>query len=296
MPLLLALSGLAPGLALHAPAAARARSPCMQIKSPERPGSVADMSAAMADMREQLAADERTSALISAMRGTNINDDDNAASGTTLQVVEMRAGDDSLPTEYDPAALSAYFRKRPGAVLTRIGQLALYGGAWVAKTLLSALRGELTSGSEGEVAAVAGLRDVLVSLGPFYIKLGQALSIRPDILSPQAMVQLQQLCDKAPPFGRADAVSQTRPGPVRGAFPEASRNPPRRCRPSSRLSRCSASATSSAWRTSPSSSPPSRRSRSPQRRSARCTRRRCARAGTRCAVKVQRPAMSRTRP
>lgn len=219
MPLLLALSGLAPGLALHAPAAARARSPCMQIKSPERPGSVADMSAAMADMREQLAADERTSALISAMRGTNINDDDNAASGTTLQVVEMRAGDDSLPTEYDPAALSAYFRKRPGAVLTRIGQLALYGGAWVAKTLLSALRGELTSGSEGEVAAVAGLRDVLVSLGPFYIKLGQALSIRPDILSPQAMVQLQQLCDKAPPFGRADAVSQTRPGPVRGAFP-----------------------------------------------------------------------------
>jgi len=182
----------------------------MQIKSPERPGSVADMSAAMADMREQLAADERTSALISAMRGTNINDDDNAASGTTLQVVEMRAGDDSLPTEYDPAALSAYFRKRPGAVLTRIGQLALYGGAWVAKTLLSALRGELTSGSEGEVAAVAGLRDVLVSLGPFYIKLGQALSIRPDILSPQAMVQLQQLCDKVPPFESAVAMQCVR--------------------------------------------------------------------------------------
>ncbi|EOD20485.1 hypothetical protein EMIHUDRAFT_427260, partial [Emiliania huxleyi CCMP1516] len=168
------------------------------------------MSAAMADMREQLAADERTSALISAMRGTNINDDDNAASGTTLQVVEMRAGDDSLPTEYDPAALSAYFRKRPGAVLTRIGQLALYGGAWVAKTLLSALRGELTSGSEGEVAAVAGLRDVLVSLGPFYIKLGQALSIRPDILSPQAMVQLQQLCDKVPPFESAVAMQCVR--------------------------------------------------------------------------------------
>ena len=32
--------------------------------------------------------------------------------------------------------------------------------------------------------------------GPFFIKLGQALSIRPDILSPKAMVELQKLCDK----------------------------------------------------------------------------------------------------
>ena len=209
---MLALSALAPGLALHAqpPAATRARAPSMQIKSPERTGSVTDMSSAMADMREQLAADEQTSALISALRGTNINDDDNAASGTTLQVVEMRAGDDSLPTEYDPVALEAYFKKRPGAVLTRVGQLALYGGAWAAKTIFSALRGELTSGSKGEVAAVAGLRNVLVSLGPFYIKLGQALSIRPDILSPQAMVQLQQLCDKVPPYDSAIAMQCVR--------------------------------------------------------------------------------------
>jgi aarF domain-containing kinase len=29
-----------------------------------------------------------------------------------------------------------------------------------------------------------------------YIKLGQALSIRPDILSPDAMTELQKLCDK----------------------------------------------------------------------------------------------------
>ena len=32
--------------------------------------------------------------------------------------------------------------------------------------------------------------------GPAYIKLGQALSIRPDILSPAAMTELQKLCDK----------------------------------------------------------------------------------------------------
>jgi predicted unusual protein kinase regulating ubiquinone biosynthesis (AarF/ABC1/UbiB family) len=36
----------------------------------------------------------------------------------------------------------------------------------------------------------------VTSLGPAYIKLGQALSIRPDILSPAAMTELQKLCDK----------------------------------------------------------------------------------------------------
>ncbi|CAN0343910.1 unnamed protein product, partial [Laminaria digitata] len=44
------------------------------------------------------------------------------------------------------------------------------------------------------------LRETITSLGPFYIKLGQALSIRPDILSPGAMVELQRLCDKVPSF------------------------------------------------------------------------------------------------
>ena len=32
--------------------------------------------------------------------------------------------------------------------------------------------------------------------GPAYIKLGQALAIRPDILSPAAMNEMQKLCDK----------------------------------------------------------------------------------------------------
>lgn len=40
------------------------------------------------------------------------------------------------------------------------------------------------------------LREIVTSLGPAYIKLGQALSIRPDILSPAAMNELQKLCDK----------------------------------------------------------------------------------------------------
>ena len=75
---------------------------------------------------------------------------------------------------------------------------------------LEAARGRLSPGSEAEVESVARLRGVLVSLGPFFIKLGQALSIRPDILSPKAMVQLQQLCDKVPPFDSGLAMATVR--------------------------------------------------------------------------------------
>lgn len=173
---------------------------------------VTEMSRQMQDMREAMESNEQGAAMINALRGTNLNDDDAAAAGTTMQVVEMRrsVSDDSLPLEYDPEALSAYFSKRPEAVITRLAQLLATGGGWAVQTAFAAFQGKLTPGSEAEVEAVVGLRSLLVSLGPFYIKVGQALSIRPDILSPQAMVQLQQLCDKVPPFDSKIAMATIR--------------------------------------------------------------------------------------
>ncbi|KAJ8429689.1 hypothetical protein Cgig2_004488 [Carnegiea gigantea] len=53
---------------------------------------------------------------------------------------------------------------------------------------------------QNEIARAIELREIVTSLGPAYIKLGQALSIRPDILSPAAMTELQKLCDKVPSF------------------------------------------------------------------------------------------------
>ena len=63
-------------------------------------------------------------------------------------------------------------------------------GGWLCGVAIAKLRGKMTPGSDSEAAQIRKLRGVVVSLGPFFIKLGQALSIRPDILSPQAMVQL----------------------------------------------------------------------------------------------------------
>lgn len=69
-------------------------------------------------------------------------------------------------------------------------------------------------------------------IGPFFIKLGQALSIRPDILSPRAMVELQRLCDKVPSFDNKmamDTIESQLGKPVDELFSELSANPVGTC-------------------------------------------------------------------
>jgi ubiquinone biosynthesis protein len=54
---------------------------------------------------------------------------------------------------------------------------------------------------EGDLAAKAGaFRERLVELGPAYIKLGQVLSTRPDLLPPPYIEELEHLQDKVPPM------------------------------------------------------------------------------------------------
>lgn len=161
------------------------------------PSEVAELSSQLKGMRAQMEEDEQTRLVMRALRGQNVNDDDRQLEGIQMQVVEMRAGEKGLPTTYEPELLAAYFAERPAAVARRVFQVASTSAAFLASFAWDAARGKL---EENEVKRAARLRNTIVSLGPFFIKLGQALSIRPDILSPRAMVELQQLCDKVPSF------------------------------------------------------------------------------------------------
>merc|ERR1719340_334179 len=51
------------------------------------------------------------------------------------------------------------------------------------------------------------LREMLTRLGPCFIKLGQAVSIRPDLLPSSFLFELQKLCDAVPSFPTKDAVA-----------------------------------------------------------------------------------------
>ena len=51
------------------------------------------------------------------------------------------------------------------------------------------------------------LREALTQLGPSFIKFGQALSIRPDLMPTPFLFELQKLCDAVPSFPTRDAIS-----------------------------------------------------------------------------------------
>lgn len=162
---------------------------------------VSTVSLQIKEMREQVRqSDPKAAMLMDALRGKNMNDDDKQGQGINMRVVETRASSSStdvLPFTYQPDKLEDYFNARPGAVLQRVYQVLSTSSSFLASVLFDVITG---STADMEVRRAAELRNTIVSLGPFFIKLGQALSIRPDILSPRAMVELQQLCDKVPTF------------------------------------------------------------------------------------------------
>ena len=162
---------------------------------------IADMSSQMKQMRAQMEEDEDLNTLMSGLRGTNIDDSDFAADGVKMQVVDLEklkdAGDDELPLYYDPELIAQYWSKRPAATAQRVVQLLGIAGGFISGVVSDIA---LKKTEENSVKRAIQLRDIVTSLGPAYIKLGQALSIRPDILSPDAMTELQKLCDKVPSF------------------------------------------------------------------------------------------------
>ncbi|EFJ41361.1 hypothetical protein VOLCADRAFT_40547, partial [Volvox carteri f. nagariensis] len=160
--------------------------------------SVAAMSSQMRAVRSKMEEDEQLRVLMAGFRGSNLNEDDFASSGVRMELIETDSDSDhQLPLVYDVDAISAYWDRRPVSVITRIAQLLGISGRFITGLLVDAAAGKLR---ENEVARAIQLRDIVTSLGPAYIKLGQALSIRPDLLSPAAMNELQKLCDKVPSF------------------------------------------------------------------------------------------------
>jgi predicted unusual protein kinase regulating ubiquinone biosynthesis (AarF/ABC1/UbiB family) len=108
-------------------------------------------------------------------------------------------GDDvrGLPRRYDPDAVRTYYQRRPLRVIWRM--LVLVGSCL---GFAFSLWWDRLWGKENahEAKRAAQLRELLTRLGPAYIKVGQALSTRPDLVSPSYLDELTQLQDQLPPF------------------------------------------------------------------------------------------------
>lgn len=148
-------------------------------------------------VRAQMEENEELATLMRGLRGQNLSDSQFADDNIKLRLVEVNESSEFLPLVYNPGTISAYWGKRPRAVASRIIQLTSVAGGFLSRLAWDVINKKV---KENEVARAIELREIVTSLGPAYIKLGQALSIRPDILSPSAMTELQKLCDKVPSF------------------------------------------------------------------------------------------------
>jgi hypothetical protein len=105
---------------------------------------------------------------------------------------------------YDPKVIREYFSKRPVVLLKRaVKSLALLGkfsvGLWMDKKIYGEEPKEEVK-NRVDAKRAAQLKDVLISLGPTYVKLGQVLSSRQDLIPKAYVKELRELQDNVPPF------------------------------------------------------------------------------------------------
>lgn len=108
----------------------------------------------------------------------------------------------SLPREYHWDNLQAYWSARPFTAYTRFGQV-LYELLPIASLYVRdfvVFPSTLESDIESKQLYIASrLREAFTNLGPAFVKAGQQLSIRPDLVPPVVLKELQKLCDSVRP-------------------------------------------------------------------------------------------------
>ncbi len=114
-----------------------------------------------------------------------------------LATQKITATAESEILHYDPVEIGAHYKKRPLQIVRRI--FAVLGPT------LSFVFGLWSDGKRGVVVKndrrrAIQLRELLTQLGPAYIKIGQALSTRPDLVPPVYLEELTRLQDQLPPF------------------------------------------------------------------------------------------------
>jgi len=105
---------------------------------------------------------------------------------------------------YKPDAIEEYYRDRWGDQVRRVFQVLGPILFFILQLGLDRMTGQL---SQNQPQRARQLLQIMNGLGPFYIKIGQALSTRPDLVPPAYLEQLTQLQDNVPPFPNEEAFA-----------------------------------------------------------------------------------------
>mmetsp|Transcript_62492 Transcript_62492/g.111055 ORF Transcript_62492/g.111055 Transcript_62492/m.111055 type:complete len:683 (+) Transcript_62492:72-2120(+) len=105
----------------------------------------------------------------------------------------------ALPKRYSPEEIAKVCQKRPLDVLSRCLEVIGRSFLWASSAVLC---------QEEELAA--GLREALVELGPSFVKVGQMLSSRVDLLPPVYVAELKSLTNDVAAFSKEAAEDTLR--------------------------------------------------------------------------------------
>ena len=126
---------------------------------------------------------------------------------------------------YNPVAIAQYYRFRPWALIWRALTIVGFFGSFILGIKWDEWRGR---SEHNKFKRASQLREILTRLGPTFIKVGQALSTRPDLVRKDFLDELIKLQDQLPPFDNALAFSiiEAELGrPIREIYREISSKP-----------------------------------------------------------------------
>ncbi|MDC3089381.1 AarF/ABC1/UbiB kinase family protein [Prochlorococcus sp. AH-716-N03] len=101
--------------------------------------------------------------------------------------------------KYDPEIISKIYQKNPSRLFKRLWQTLIPIFVYIISVGWDKLTGQLKKESKARFRAKQ-LTDLLVELGPAFVKAGQALSTRPDIIPVILLEELSELQDQLPGF------------------------------------------------------------------------------------------------
>ncbi|MEB3828026.1 ABC1 kinase family protein [Phormidium sp. CCY1219] len=103
---------------------------------------------------------------------------------------------------YDPEAIARYYRYRPWKVIWRVVTIIWYFANFIWGLKWDEWTNQVEKNRQKRASR---LQYILTNLGPTYIKVGQALSTRPDLIRKDFLEELVKLQDSLPPFDTAIA-------------------------------------------------------------------------------------------
>ncbi len=110
---------------------------------------------------------------------------------------DVPVGQTAPSIHYDPDEIAARYARQPFKVFARTASIFLPFLWFAFRLWWDRVTG---GGDRAQKGQAIQLRKMLTKLGPAFIKVGQALSTRPDLVPPNYLEELTKLQDQLPPF------------------------------------------------------------------------------------------------